>query len=103
MTHTLITVECKIFIFIAKLIRFFLFFPLIFTGNWEDNWVYSKAEGKEFGKFELTAGKFYNDAENDKGMHRYFNSIIRENRVNLCESLAVQLNLGVKSIRGHVA
>lgn len=40
---------------------------LIFTGNWEDNWIYSKAEGKEFGKFELTAGKFYNDAENDKG------------------------------------
>lgn len=56
-------------------------FPLIFTGNWEDNWVYSKAEGKEFGKFELTAGKFYNDAENDKGMQRYFNFIIHENRV----------------------
>jgi len=37
-------------------------------GNWEDNWIYSKAEGKEFGKFELTAGKFYNDAENDKGL-----------------------------------
>lgn len=29
--------------------------------------MYSKAEGKEFGKFELTAGKFFNDAENDKG------------------------------------
>lgn len=41
----------------------------MFTGNWEDNWIYSKAEGKEFGKFELTAGKFYNDAENDKGMY----------------------------------
>lgn len=40
----------------------------VLTGNWEDNWIYSKAEGKEFGKFELTAGKFYNDAENDKGM-----------------------------------
>lgn len=39
------------------------------TGNWEDNWIYSKSEGKEFGKFELTAGKFYNDAENDKGMY----------------------------------
>lgn len=83
--------------------RILSFFPLIFTGNWEDNWVYSKAEGKEFGKFELTAGKFYNDAENDKGMHRSFYSIIHANRVNLCDSSAVQLSLGVKSIRGHVA
>lgn len=46
-----------------KFCDFFLFF----AGNWEDNWIYSKAEGKEFGKFELTAGKFFNDAENDKG------------------------------------
>lgn len=45
----------------------FLFF-FFYAGNWEDNWIYSKAEGKEFGKFELTAGKFFNDAENDKGM-----------------------------------
>lgn len=42
-----------------------------FIGNWEDNWVYSKAEGKEFGKFELTAGKFFNDAENDKGKQHF--------------------------------
>jgi len=46
-----------------------VFFEDKFTeDNWEDNWIYSKAEGKEFGKFELTAGKFYNDAENDKGL-----------------------------------
>lgn len=48
------------------LTNFFIFF-FHSVDNWEDNWVYSKAEGKEFGKFELTAGKFYNDAENDKG------------------------------------
>lgn len=35
--------------------------------SWEENWVYSKHPGKEFGKFKLTAGKFYNDAEKDKG------------------------------------
>lgn len=46
-----------------------VFFEDKFTeDNWEENWIYSKAEGKEFGKFELTAGKFFNDAENDKGL-----------------------------------
>ncbi|XP_017007364.1 calreticulin [Drosophila takahashii] len=36
--------------------------------NWEDNWIYSKHPGKEFGKFVLTPGAFYNDAEADKGI-----------------------------------
>lgn len=36
--------------------------------SWETNWVYSEHPGKEFGKFILTAGKFYNDAEVDKGL-----------------------------------
>jgi calreticulin len=36
--------------------------------SWEENWVYSKHPGKEFGKFKWTAGKFYNDAEKDKGI-----------------------------------
>lgn len=35
--------------------------------SWEKNWVYSKHEGKEFGKFELTAGKFFNEESADKG------------------------------------
>lgn len=35
--------------------------------SWESNWVYSEHPGKEFGKFKLTAGKFYNDPEEDKG------------------------------------
>lgn len=29
--------------------------------------MYSEHPGKEFGKFKLTAGAFYNDAEEDKG------------------------------------
>lgn len=36
--------------------------------SWEKNWVYSEHPGKEFGKFVLTSGKFYNDAEKDKGL-----------------------------------
>ncbi|KAJ8932436.1 hypothetical protein NQ314_014650 [Rhamnusium bicolor] len=36
--------------------------------TWEKNWVYSKHPGKEFGKFVRTAGKFFNDEEEDKGL-----------------------------------
>lgn len=36
--------------------------------TWKDSWVYSKHPGKEFGKFVRTAGKFYNDAEQDQGL-----------------------------------
>jgi hypothetical protein len=37
------------------------------TDSWEKNWVYSKHSGKEFGKFVRTAGKFFNNEEEDKG------------------------------------
>lgn len=37
------------------------------TDSWEKNWVYSEHPGKEFGKFVLSHGKFWNDPENDKG------------------------------------
>ncbi|XP_026472263.1 calreticulin [Ctenocephalides felis] len=36
--------------------------------TWTNTWVYSEHPGKEFGKFVHTAGKFYNDAEADKGL-----------------------------------
>jgi calreticulin len=32
-----------------------------------DAWVQSAHKGAEAGKFEITAGKFYGDAEKDKG------------------------------------
>lgn len=48
-------------LFISNLILF------TFTDSWEKNWIYSEHPGKEFGKFVLTAGKFYNDEEADKG------------------------------------
>jgi len=35
---------------------------------WESRWVQSTHKGAEAGKFELTAGKFYGDAEKDKGL-----------------------------------
>jgi len=36
-------------------------------GNWEDRWVQSKTKN-DFGKWALSAGKFYNDAEKDVGL-----------------------------------
>merc|ERR1712002_246438 len=36
--------------------------------GWEDRWVQSKHAGKEFGKFKLSAGKFFADAEKSKGI-----------------------------------
>jgi len=36
--------------------------------KWTERWVYSTHKGAEAGKFELTAGKFYGDAEKDKGI-----------------------------------
>ena len=36
--------------------------------SWEKNWVYSQHSGKEFGKFVLTAGNFYGDETQSKGL-----------------------------------
>lgn len=36
--------------------------------TWHDRWVQSEHSGKEFGKFEWTAGKFYGDVDKDKGI-----------------------------------
>jgi calreticulin len=35
--------------------------------GWEDRWVASKAKG-DLGKFTWSAGKYFNDAEADKGI-----------------------------------
>ncbi len=42
-----------------------------FLGSWEKTWKTSEHDGKTFGKFEQTAGKFYGD-ENDKGEWSWF-------------------------------
>lgn len=36
--------------------------------GWQSRWVQSKHSGKELGEFVWTAGKFYGDAEKDKGI-----------------------------------
>lgn len=36
--------------------------------KWADKWVQSEFSGKEFGKFDWTAGKFYGDDIKDKGI-----------------------------------
>lgn len=60
-----ITTQCR------KPVYFGDFGPLtkysFIIDSWESEWVYSEHSGKEFGKFQLTAGKFYNDPEADKG------------------------------------
>jgi len=38
------------------------------TPDWESRWVQSEFAGKEWGKFEWTAGKFYGDDLKDKGI-----------------------------------
>ena len=35
-----------------------------FSDSWEENWIYSEHPGKEFGKFVLSPGEFYNDKGN---------------------------------------
>ena len=36
--------------------------------QWDANWVQSEYSGKEFGKFDWTAGKWYGDEDKDKGI-----------------------------------
>jgi len=48
-----------------------IYFSETFDEGWEKRWVESKsreADGSQ-GKWDLTAGKYYNDAHKDKGLH----------------------------------
>ncbi|EGD73071.1 calreticulin [Salpingoeca rosetta] len=45
-----------------------VFFQESFGDGWEDRWVVSK-HSDDYGKWDVTAGKYYNDAEEDKGLH----------------------------------
>lgn len=62
-----ITFECDSLIFLNSI----LFLLVNKTASWEDNWVYSEHSGVEFGKFKLTAGKFYDD-ESNKGKYTFY-------------------------------
>uniref|UniRef100_UPI003980D9CD hypothetical protein n=1 Tax=Salmonella sp. s51944 TaxID=3159655 RepID=UPI003980D9CD len=39
-----------------------------FGEGWEDRWVKSTSKGSDQGKFKWSAGKFYGDADKDKGL-----------------------------------
>jgi calreticulin len=45
-----------------------VYFQDRFEEGWEDRWVESTKKGAEQGKFKWTAGKFYGDADKDKGI-----------------------------------
>jgi len=46
-----------------------VFFEETFSDDkWEDKWIQSTNKGDDAGKFVLTAGKFYGDAEKDQGI-----------------------------------
>ena len=47
-----------------------VFFEETFSDGdkWESRWIQSTHKGDEAGKFVLTAGKFYGDADADKGV-----------------------------------
>jgi len=44
------------------------FFQEDFGPGWEDRWVVSTNKGEDAGKFEVTAGDYFNDAEKDAGL-----------------------------------
>ena len=44
---------------------------VMFADGWESRWVESTHKGSEQGKFKHSAGKFYNDADKDKGTYLF--------------------------------
>lgn len=55
---------------LAQLAAATIYFKETFPSEdeFEKNWIYSKHEGKEYGKFILTPGKYYDDAKRDQGI-----------------------------------
>jgi calreticulin len=45
-----------------------VYFQETFDGDWEKRWVASTFKGAEAGKWEVSAGTFYGDAQADKGL-----------------------------------
>jgi calreticulin len=45
-----------------------IFFEESFGPGWEDRWVSSTAKGAESGEFKLSAGKYFNNNDEDKGL-----------------------------------
>ncbi|XP_045159876.2 calreticulin-like [Mercenaria mercenaria] len=68
----MVNIKMKILCFFAVLGFAFAepttYFEEKFDEGWEGRWVESTHKGSEAGKFVLSAGKFYGDAEKDKGI-----------------------------------
>lgn len=67
---SLLTLTVLYSLFVAKLISATVYFKETFPDedSFNENWIYSKHEGKEYGKFTLTPGKYYDDAKRDQGI-----------------------------------
>jgi len=48
---------------------------MLCADGWRERWVESTYKGSEQGTFGWTAGKFYGDAEKDKGMSLNFHKL----------------------------
>jgi calreticulin len=55
---------------LAAVVSAEVYFKETFDGSWQDRWVYSdwKKSAGQAGEFKLTAGDYYGDAEEDKGI-----------------------------------
>lgn len=89
-----------IFVCVVAFASAHVYFKETFDGTWQDRWVESdwKEPGTR-GKFALSAGKFYNDAEADKGLqttedYRFYTiSADHEDFSNKGKTLVIQYSL----------
>jgi hypothetical protein len=69
------------------------------AAGWESNWVASKNKGPSAGEFKWSAGKYFNDAEEDKGIQtsqdaRFYGLSAKFNSFsNKGKSLIIQVRL----------
>lgn len=64
------TLICGFLLLAVKLVSATVYFNEQFPSedDFNSNWVYSKHEGKEYGKFLLSPGKYFDDAQRDQGI-----------------------------------
>jgi len=69
--NTYLALTVLILLVISNSIESKVYFSEDFNGDWESRWVVSnnKQSDGTAGKFDVTAGKYYGDAEEDKGLH----------------------------------
>lgn len=63
----IVCIYYNIFVCVVCVCTLFYRETVVISDSWEKTWVYSEHPDKEFGKFVLSHGKFWNDPENDKG------------------------------------